>query len=107
MNNGLFDLITLVIGSGATGSVITAFVNKGRNKAEAQNIIGQAYGDLIDELRQSINFQGEQIKALQDREIQYLKIINGHQETERELRGQIKALETKLAKRINKLEEQA
>ena len=103
----MFEMITLVIGSGVTGSFVTALLNKGRNKAETQNIIGQAYGDLIDELRQSISFQGEQIKALQDREIQYLKIINGHQEVERDLRAQIRSLETKLAKRINKLEEQS
>jgi|GEM_PF-3815060 len=107
MNNPVFEIIAMVIGSGTTGGLITSFFNKGRNKAEAQSIIGQAYGDLIDELRQSISFQGEQIKGLQEREVQYLKIINGHQEIERELRQQIKSLETKLAKRIHKLEQES
>ena len=107
MNNPMFEVFAMVIGSGTTGGLITAFVNKGRNKAETQTIIGQAYGSLIDELRQSISFQGEQIKALQDREVQYLKIINGHQEIERELRLQIRELETKLANRIHKLEQES
>lgn len=107
MNNPVFEIIAMVIGSGTTGSLITAFVNKSKNKADAQSIIGQAYGNLIDELRQSISFQGEQIKGLQEREVQYLKIINAHQDVERELRHQIKTLEITLAIRNHKPEQQS
>jgi hypothetical protein len=103
--NSTFELISLIIGSGATGSLIVALLNKGKTRAETQNIISNTYGDLIDELRQSIKYQGDQIKALQDRELQYLKIISGHQQTEWELKQQIKSLEVKLETRMGKLED--
>ncbi|RQO79122.1 hypothetical protein DBR40_05225 [Pedobacter sp. KBW01] len=102
-----------IFGGGSIGVLFTLIATRGKTKAEAgnihantDNIIADTYGKLLDEVRETVKFQGEQIKASQEREVEYLKIINGHQETERELRGQIKALEIKLSLRITKIEKE-
>lgn len=91
------QLLGLIFGS----SILTYYLNKNKVKAETSNLIGKTYGDLIDDLRKMVEFQGEQIKSMQAREIELLKIINVHNETEKDLRRQIKALETKLSAYIN------
>jgi len=70
-----------------------------------QDIIGNVYGDLITECRSQINHQANQLKAMQDREVQWIKIIAGYQETERDLREKIQTLEKKLGDYIHKQEE--
>jgi hypothetical protein len=97
-------IICAIISSAGFGSLVTWIFNRGHTKAQTENLIGKTYGELLDDLRNQVKYQGDQIQALQARELEYLKIINGHQETERELRKQITALETKLNKRFNNLE---
>jgi hypothetical protein len=103
--NQIGILVTAVIGSGSISSLVTAFLNKGKYKAENQGIMGKVYGDLIDDCRAQLNHQANQIAALQNREVEYMKIISGHQEIEKELRLQIKSLETRLGNRIKNLEQ--
>ncbi|GGG97247.1 hypothetical protein [Pedobacter zeae] len=100
------NIILSLITGGTFSALILWLSNRGKIKAETENVIGKTYGDLIDDLRAQVKYQGEQIKASQEREIQCLKIINGHQETERELRKQIAALEDKLSLRITKIEQE-
>jgi len=106
-----FQIISVVLGSAALGSLITVFANRGKTKAEAENVkaetnnlIIEGYKELLDDLRKTVHHQGDQLKVMLEREVELMKIINGQQQTEREHRQQIKALETKLAKRISKLE---
>lgn len=99
------NIIISLITGGTFSAIILYFSNRGKIKAETENVIGKTYGELIDDLRAQVSYHGDQIRASQEREVQYLKIINGHQETERELRKQITALETKLSLRITKIEE--
>lgn len=99
--NIILQLIVIVFGSASIGSVIAYFSTKNKLKAETNNLIGKTYGDLIDDLRKMVEFQGAQIKSMQDREVELLKIINAHNDTERDLRSQIKALENKLLEFIN------
>lgn len=99
------QVILSIMGSVGFGSFITWVSNKNKNKAETQNLIGKTYGDLIDDLRAQVKYQGDQIKVMQERELELIKIITGHQEVERELRLQIKSLESKLSLRITKIED--
>lgn len=108
--------ITILIGvlsSSVLAAIIVWIANKGKTKAETQNIIADTYGKMMDDLRDQIKYQGDQIQhqaaqitSMQSRELEYLKIIGGHQETERELRKQINALENKLSLRITKIEQE-
>ena len=102
-----------ILGGGSIGVLFTLIATRNKTKAETSNIqantdhiIAETYGKLLDEVRETVKFQGEQIKASQGREVEYLKIINSHQVTERELRGQIKELEIKLSLRITKIEQE-
>jgi len=102
-----------LLGSGSLGAVITALFNRGKNKVELQRTVGELYGGMIEDCRKQLDHQAnqirqqaEQILMMQSSQVEYLKVISGHQATERELRAQIKHLETKLGNRIDKLEEQ-
>jgi len=108
--------ITILVGvlsSSVLASIIVWIANKGKTKAETQYIIADTYRKMMDDLRDQIKYQGDQIQhqatqitSMQGRELEYLKIIGGHQETERELRKQIDALEKKLSLRITKIEQE-
>lgn len=102
MTQYTLQILAAVFGTGGLTFLFMYHANKSKLKAETNHLIGQTYGDLIDDMRETMKYQGEQIKSLQDREIEYLKIINAHRETEKELRTQIKALETKLSTYIKK-----
>lgn len=91
------QLVGLMFGSAGLGSVLMYYSNKNKLKAETNNLIGKTYGQLIEDLRKTVEYQGCQIKVMQEREVELLKIISASQATERELRTQIKALETKLS----------
>jgi len=104
-------ILVSMLGSSVISALIVWIANRGKTKAEVKNIaaetsnvIAETYGRMFEDLKDQIKYQGDQIKALQQRELEYLKIIHGHQETERELRAQIKALEIKLSLRITKIE---
>jgi len=99
-------ILVAVLGSSVITAIIVWIANKGKTQAETQNIIADTYGKMFDDLKDQIKYQGDQIGALQQRELEYLKIIHGHQETERELRKQIAALENKLSLRITKIEQE-
>lgn len=109
------DTLIAILGTAGVTTLIAGFLSKGKNKAETTNIFADAYGKLIDELRQQVKFHGEQITIMQEREKDYIKIIRQHHEEkkalierhtliETELKGKIKELENKLADRIDKLE---
>ena len=99
-----FHIISVILGSAAFGSLITVLANRSKNKAETTNLIIEGYKELLDDLRIAVAHQGDQIKNMQGRELELMKIISGQQQTERDLRKQIEALEIKLAKRISTLE---
>ena len=94
------QLVGLMFGSAGLGSVLMYYSNKNKLKAETNNLIAKTYGELIDDLRKTVEYQGSQIKSMQEREVELLKIINAHNTTERDLRAQIKALENKLSQYI-------
>ena len=99
-----FQIISVVLGSASIGALITAGANMGKNKAETNNLVIEGYKELLDDLRITVQHQGEQIKTMQGRELELLKIITNQQQTERDLRAQIKALEIKLSKRLDNIE---
>jgi uncharacterized protein YebE (UPF0316 family) len=90
------QLVGLIFGSASLGSIMMYYSNKNKLKAETNNLIGKTYGDLIDDLRKTVDYQGAQIRSMQEREVELLKIITSNQKTERELRKQISDLENKL-----------
>jgi hypothetical protein len=114
-------ILTLLGGAGF-GSIIVGFFARGKTKAETAKLIAESYGEALENLRDQIKFQGElitsqasQITTMQQRELELLKLIGQHHEEkkaliekhtliEAELRGQIKALENKLANRLTKIE---
>lgn len=98
-------IIAGILGSGGFGALITSTFNRKKINADAQDVIGKVYGDLIDDCRAQLKHQAGQIQTMQDREVEYLKIIREQQQTERDLRSQIRQLENKLNKRLDKLEE--
>lgn len=97
----MIQLTAVILGSAGLGSLLMYYSNKNKLKAETNNLIAKTYGELIDDLRKTVEYQGNQIKSMQEREVELLKIINTHNEIEKELRAQIKALENKLLKYIN------
>jgi transposase-like protein len=129
LGNYTIQIILYILGSVGFGSLVTMIANRGKNSAEAQKILAEAkkasaesqnvvtdmYGKLFDDLQQRLTQQQDQINSMQQREIEYLKIINQHHDEkkaliekhaliEAELKHQIKALETKLSNRITKIE---
>lgn len=93
----MIQLTAIILGSAGLGSLLMYYSNKNKLKAETNNLIAKTYGELIDDLRKTVEYQGNQIKSMQEREVELLKIINSHNQTEKDLRCQIKALETKLS----------
>lgn len=116
------ETLLALLGTAGFSSLVTWFTTKGRNKADTASIMADAYGKLVDDLREQVKFLGEQynsqakeISTMKDREMEFLKIINKHHDEkvaliekhtniETELRAQIKTLEAKIEKRINKIE---
>lgn len=113
-------IVSGVVGSSALGLVVTAIVNRKKNQAELQDIIGKVYGELIDDCRAQLKYHSEQLLLVQKKETEYLKIISGQVEVindyktivrdlQIQVKGQqkkIESLKQELGKRISSLEEQ-
>lgn len=104
------QIILAVITSSALTAIITFVFSKRKTDAETDLFKATAYGKMLEDLRKQIDFltdqmklMGVNIKNLQDKEVEYLKIISNHQKTERELRNRIKELENTLNNHLKTL----
>jgi len=105
-------LLIALLGSATFGSILTILATKNKNKAEtnkfnaeASNLMSESFGHIVNTLQKQIDFQGAQIEsqsnkinAMQQRELQLLKIISANQDIEKELRSELIEFGDKLAK---------
>lgn len=85
-------------GTAAVSSFVTNFFSKGKIKAETDNLIGKTYQEVLQNLRSEMERMSATINNMQQREVEYLKIIGQHKEVESELRKKINQLESQMGK---------
>lgn len=90
------EIIALCIGTGGVTSLITAWYTKKKTSAEADKIIGEAYGNLVKNLRQEIDRLSDRVTNQEKRELRYLELISTKDQTELGLRLRIKELENEI-----------
>lgn len=94
------NMIITIFCSFGFGAILTVLATRKKTKAETQLFTTEMYSTMLSDLRAQIGMlvsqidkQGQQIINLQNKESQYLKIINEHQKKERELTERVKELE--------------
>lgn len=100
--------ILSIIGSGAFGSLTMALLNRRKTAVETDAVIQKMYGDMLEDLRKQLAYQGTQISNLQSKEVEYLKIISNSQKTERDLRNKVREQDNQIKRqelRIQELED--
>jgi chromosome segregation ATPase len=100
--SNLAAIITIVSSVGF-GAIVTSLLSRRKLKAETRLADAESklkdietYSKMLQDFRVQLDYQAKQIHALQDKEIEYLKIIGNHQATERELRKRVSELETQV-----------
>lgn len=81
--------------SGAT-AIITLWFTRNKTNAEAERIMGEAYGGLVGDLRKEIDRLLSRVDNLEKRELKYLELIAQKDNTELALRVRIKELEAEI-----------
>lgn len=92
----MLEFIALLIGTGGGTAWLTAIWTKKRSGAEADKILGEAYGDLIKNLQAEIGRLSDRVNNQEARELRYLEIISTKDKTELGLRTRIKDLENEI-----------
>lgn len=97
------NLIITIFCSFGFGAILTVIATRKKTNAETKLFTTEMYSTMLSDLRAQIGMlvsqmdkQAQQIINLQNKESQYLKIINEHQKKERELTERVKELEQKL-----------
>lgn len=90
------ETILACLGSGGLSAALTSWYTKKKTSAEADKIIGEAYGDLVKNLRGEIDRLSDRVTNQEKRELRYLELISTKDQTELGLRVRIKELENEI-----------
>lgn len=89
-------ILLQVIGSATLSAIATFLFTRKKNRAETELAQTETYSIMLKDMRESLRQQGEQILTLQNKETEYLKIINSQQSRERQLLKRVAQLEEEI-----------
>ena len=92
----IIQLIIALIGTAGGSYWISAWATRKKLNAEAERILGEAYGALVKDLRSEVDRLTERVSNQEKRELKYLEIIAQKDNTELQLRIRIKELENEI-----------
>jgi phage host-nuclease inhibitor protein Gam len=90
------EIISLCFGTSGGSALFTAWYTKKKTSAEADKIIGEAYGSLVRNLQEEIHRLSDRVTNQEKRELRYLEMISSKDQTELSLRVRIKDLENEI-----------
>lgn len=88
--------IIALIGTGGCSAWLTAWYTKKKTNAEADKILGDAYGILVKNLQDEIRRLSDRVTNQEKRELRFLEMISTKDQNELGLRVRIKELENEI-----------
>lgn len=103
MDLGGAEIFGIIFSSSAVGIVVTALLNRRKNKAEIESIVVDTYKDIVNDLRGEISRMKDQIQTLQSKELLYIENSNLLLKDKMELSNRVLHLEKENRDLLNEI----